>query len=170
MVHLIPRRGGDEIFKFEEKLIDEEMVNKIKLSIEEKLNDILGVKTEVATTLNDFKESYITSEAAKRYHTNKCAFANNIPENKRIIFSKEEALESGKKPCSCVTGKKIPLKEKEKKIEDVEVGLEEVEQKLKKKSEKKVEENNNGKEDNQDNEQEDKKEDVSLDDIADLFK
>jgi len=46
MVHLIPRKEGDKIFNFEEKLIDKEMRQKVKLAVGGRLKELLGVKEE----------------------------------------------------------------------------------------------------------------------------
>lgn len=59
---------------------------------------------------------FVTSNAAKRYHTEKCAFAQNIREENKVYMNEAEAETSGKEPCTCVTGKKIQLKKKENKI------------------------------------------------------
>src|SRR3989344_4406969 len=55
------------------------------------------------------EEIFLTSAKAKRYHKEKCPFAQNIPADNKIILSKEEAEKSARKPCTCVSGKKIPL-------------------------------------------------------------
>jgi len=46
MIHMIPRKGSDGVLEIEEKLIDKEMVKKIKDAVEIKLNEILGIKME----------------------------------------------------------------------------------------------------------------------------
>jgi len=198
VIHIIPRKEGDELLKIDDKILPADMMGKIKLAIQDKLNQLLGVKEEVQHTLKEEKEEtveeekedfednseepeevieeiteeveevieeddsepdeedkYITSATAKRYHKSTCAFAQNITKEKRIHWSKEEAEESSKKPCTCITGKKIPLKKED------EVEPEEVADKPKKKKAKKqeaVESKGN------------KKKEVELDDIADLFK
>jgi len=47
MIHIIPRKEGDGILEAEGKLIDEEMRGKVKSLIEEKFNELLGVKKKV---------------------------------------------------------------------------------------------------------------------------
>ena len=47
MIHLIPRKEGDGILDFQEKLVDAKMRQKVRAAIENKLNEILGVKKEV---------------------------------------------------------------------------------------------------------------------------
>lgn len=58
MLHLIPRKEGDGIIKFEEKLIDKEMLNKVKIAIQPKLSEILGIKIEEQKTLDLQEESF----------------------------------------------------------------------------------------------------------------
>ena len=47
MIHIIPRKEDDGILKVEEKLTDQEMRTKVKSLIENKLNELMGVKKEV---------------------------------------------------------------------------------------------------------------------------
>lgn len=47
MIHLIPRKEGDKLFETEEKLVDDESRKKIKVAVENKLNQVLGIKREV---------------------------------------------------------------------------------------------------------------------------
>ena len=65
--------------------------------------------------------SFVTSAAAKRFHTEKCPFAKNIPDEKKIHISAEDAESEGKKPCTC-TGlvKKIDKGVREKSTKKVE--------------------------------------------------
>ncbi len=125
MIHLIPRKAGDRLLQAEERLVGAEMVLKVKTAIESKLLGLLGGKkvvpkekedsqkeemTEAKAQLKEREpEIFITSAAAKRYHKEKCPFAQNIPLENKIILSKEEAEQSARKPCTCVSGKKIPL-------------------------------------------------------------
>lgn len=119
MIHLFPRKSGDKVLAAEERLIAEEMAMKVKAAIEKKLLALLGGKKEIRAR-EEYKETktlplaekpefFITSAKAKRYHKEKCAFAQNIPAENKIILSKEEAEQSARKPCTCVSGKKIPL-------------------------------------------------------------
>src|SRR3989344_3389137 len=119
MVHLIPRKSGDGLMPAEERLVGAEMAAKVKGAIEKKLLALLGEKKEIRKDEISKSESwpskqhepeiFITSAAAKRYHKEKCPFAQNIPAENKIILSKEEAEKSARKPCTCVSGKKIPL-------------------------------------------------------------
>ncbi len=47
MIHLIPRKEGDKLFDIEESLVDSETRNKVKVAVENKLNQVLGIKREV---------------------------------------------------------------------------------------------------------------------------
>lgn len=107
------------------------------------------------------EDKFITSSKAKRYHQVNCAFAQNISEDKRIYITEEEAKEQGKRPCTCITGKKIPMdKESEKPAKKKE----EVPKKDKKTEHKQI------KSAEDDAEPKEESGDVSLDDIADLLK
>ena len=106
------------------------------------------------------EEIFLTSAKAKRYHKEKCPFAQNIPADNKIILSKEEAEKSARKPCTCVSGKKIPLvkpsKAAEKKNDDASRKPAQKQTQALPKPSVPIK--------NQ------KKDGVSLDDIADLFK
>ncbi len=47
MLHLIPRKEGDKLFELEEKLVEREARTKIKIAVENKLNQVLKIKREV---------------------------------------------------------------------------------------------------------------------------
>ena len=47
MVHIIPRREGDHLISFDEKLIDEELRKKVKLVVEKRFNQLMGIEKEV---------------------------------------------------------------------------------------------------------------------------
>lgn len=122
ILHLIPRKSGDGVLDLPEKIIPEEIIEKVKGAVESNLNELLGLQKEnivIAAVQEELlpkpkDEKFTTSSAAKRYHKEKCAFAQNIPEDKKVILTKEEVITSGKEPCTCVTGKRIPLKKKSK--------------------------------------------------------
>lgn len=129
LIHVFPRKTGDGILSIEEKLLPQEMVIKVRTAIETKLLKFLGLKKAAKSEPKNIvgmnaevvdqeirleaqpaeKELFITSVAAKRYHKEKCPFAQNIPAANKLIFSPEEAEKSGRKPCTCVSGKRIPL-------------------------------------------------------------
>ncbi len=44
ILHLIPRKDGDPILDVEEKLIDKKIQANVKVAVEDKLNELLGVK------------------------------------------------------------------------------------------------------------------------------
>jgi histidine triad (HIT) family protein len=80
-------------------------------------------------TLDKKEETYWTSAKAKRYHTPKCPFAQNIPKEKLIVLDEGQAIASGRKACTCVSGKKIPLTPSQEKIsETIAVANEQVEE------------------------------------------
>lgn len=124
LLHLIPRKTGDGVIQAEERLVGQEMTLKVKAAIEKKMVALLGGKKVIPkeeSKKEDRKEAkplpapeqepefFITSAAAKRYHKEKCPFAQNIPQENKVVLSKEEAEQSARKPCTCVSGKKIPL-------------------------------------------------------------
>jgi len=47
MLHLIPRKEGDKSFELEEKLVESETRNKVKVAVENKLNLVLNIKRGV---------------------------------------------------------------------------------------------------------------------------
>jgi histidine triad (HIT) family protein len=51
MIHLVPRKDGDGLFPSEEKVINQELVSKIKVAITPALNKLLGVVNDEQTTL-----------------------------------------------------------------------------------------------------------------------
>ncbi len=169
MIHVIPRKEGDSLLAIDEKLIDHELIAKIKSVLEPALKSILEKGGEKKPELKREKkaspeeqrkeepEHFITSATAKRYHKEKCPFAQNIPAGSKVVFSKEQALQSGKEPCTCVTGRKIPLK---KPPEGATAKEKEPEKKMK----------SEGMKEKTKREEAENTEDVSLDDIADLFK
>lgn len=50
LIHIIPRKPGDALFNVDERLIDKEMVAKVKQAIEPKLNTVLGIKKDIVFT------------------------------------------------------------------------------------------------------------------------
>ena len=162
MIHLFPRRGNDGVLKAEERLVGEDMAVKVKAAIEKKLLELLGstkltprmekpaaAKEELQQKEIVVEEKFITSAAAKRYHREKCAFAQNIPAENKIILSKEEAEKSARKPCTCVSGRKIPLVKPASTLHKTKTG-----------TKAKIEIN----------QKKERKEEASLDDIAKLFR
>ena len=168
-LHLIPRKAGDGIIPAEERLMGAEMALKVKTAIEKKLLMLLGGKKEIPreeSKKEEMKEArvqpatepeiFVTSAAAKRYHKEKCAFAQNIPLENKVVLSKEEAERSARKPCTCVSGKRIPLVKPDQRLGKIE----------QKKELKKAKPSKQKKEDKPKR----AKEKASLDDIANLFR
>lgn len=50
MIHLIPRKEGDELFPVQEKIIDKAMQEKVKMAVINRLNGVLGIKKEVVAS------------------------------------------------------------------------------------------------------------------------
>ncbi len=46
MMHIIPRKEGDGIFKLEEKILEKEMLSKIQGALQDKINGLFGVSTQ----------------------------------------------------------------------------------------------------------------------------
>lgn len=75
----------------------------IKAKIECK--PVVKTKTIVKTKLVRPKKvnKYVSSKTSKKFHIEACPFAQNIkPKSKKFYKSKNEALNSGLKPCNCV--------------------------------------------------------------------
>ncbi|MBI2582471.1 HIT family protein [Candidatus Woesearchaeota archaeon] len=116
ILHLIPRKSGDTLLNQEEKLVDQQMVEKVKIAVEGKLQILLGKKEmPKKEPVIVAEEKYLTSASAKRYHRQNCAFAQNIPEENKVWLSRESATSSAREPCTCVSGKRIPLSKDGKK-------------------------------------------------------
>jgi histidine triad (HIT) family protein len=127
MLHIIPRRPGDNVAALDipVKEFSKDKIEGAKKSVQSKINMLFKVKPAEKEEIKKEmpkeeelpkkqEEKFITSEKAKRYHRQNCAFAQNIKEEKRIYITEAEAKVSGKKPCTCITGKKIPLKKESK--------------------------------------------------------
>lgn len=115
MLHLIPRKEGDKLMETEEKLVDDENRTKVKVAVENRLNQVLGIKREVV----DVEES--KTPAAEKIITEK--------KNKPAPADEEKSSDQKPKKSATKTLKKEPAQTSR-----------------------------------------DSKEDVSLDDIANLFK
>ena len=62
MIHIIPRKDGDGIFNIEERLIDNEMIEKVASLVEVKFNELMGIKKEVLEVKAEEKEEHETKE------------------------------------------------------------------------------------------------------------
>jgi len=152
MIHVIPRKEGDNLkMEMPEKPISDsdakQIIDRLKPAIEKALGPGTEEK-EGAAEKKPKKESeekpgeeaeekpkakagkFITSEKARRFHTEECPFAQKIPEDSRIYISEDEAEEQGKLACSCTGLKKTKkkAKKKEKKKPEAEEEPEEKEE------------------------------------------
>jgi len=148
MIHLIPRKDGDKIIDDTEKLIERSMQEKVRIAVQDKILSLMGVEKQ--TTLKDLKKD-INNELGEDEPED-----DEEPKAEVIDDDEDETqndLEE-KKPVSKSKAKKkaIPKskKSKSKKIEEDDGGN----------SEDNIFDDNNKSKD----------EDVTLDDIANLFK
>lgn len=93
MIHLIPRKEGDKLLPTEEKLVDDDARKKVKVAIENKLNQVLGIKREVVNV----KETKTTPEKQVTEKKNKPAQAEEETEEK-VPAQKKEPKKSAPKP------------------------------------------------------------------------
>lgn len=66
MIHLIPRKEGDKLLETEEKLVDSDTRNKVKVAVENKLNLVLGIKREVVNVEPPSSQEKIKPETKKK--------------------------------------------------------------------------------------------------------
>jgi len=134
MVHIIPRKENDDVgLMIPQNNISEQDLDALQQRLATRVQELLGGTSEFSKPpfteqkphaeeikpiiqkisgspiLVPEDEKFITSNKAKRYHQSKCPFAQNIPKEDCLYGSREELENKGKKPCTCVTGKKIPL-------------------------------------------------------------
>jgi len=198
MIHIIPRKEGDNVkLAIPEKTMSEadskQVIARLKPAIEKMLGarekkeeekkapkeEKAAEKKEAEEAKEEKKEKpeekeakprkYITSEKARRFHTDKCPFAQKIPEDSRVYVTEDEAETKEKLPCSC-TGIK---KEKEKPKKKLKMKEEkEPEEELEEKEEETEEETEEPEEEEPEEEAEEKEgaeEGISLDDIGRLL-
>jgi histidine triad (HIT) family protein len=70
-LHLIPRKEGDQVLDLNEKIIEKEMVTKVKTAVEGKLLDLLGIKKEKIKEksmgeMNEEPKEKITKKTTKK--------------------------------------------------------------------------------------------------------
>ncbi|MBN2421061.1 HIT domain-containing protein [Candidatus Woesearchaeota archaeon] len=134
MIHIIPRNEHDRIACFElpEKSIPDSDLKKMQqifakvlgTKIEPVAEKIIETKSEPQQTrqisIPNFssQKKYITSEKAKRFHVEKCPFAEKITGKSRIYLTEEEARRT-RDPCSC-TGM-ISKKGRKKQLEKINI-------------------------------------------------
>jgi histidine triad (HIT) family protein len=132
MLHILPRKEGDQLLNLDETLIDKELQQNIVVTVGNKLNEILGIKKEkvpVQKTLTDEPEPEVKESKEPLEETQE-------PEEKVEVSNHSEEEHTSEEPES-----EEPEVEKK---EDIFAPKEEPEEK--------------------------DDEDVSLDDIANLFK
>jgi histidine triad (HIT) family protein len=96
MIHLIPRREDDNVLNFEEKLHTEAQ-KKVKVAIENKLNEVLGVSKEVVHLEEAQKEGQIDVEpAGEEPLTSEVPEAKETPETEQPEEEQEEKEEDEK--------------------------------------------------------------------------
>jgi histidine triad (HIT) family protein len=85
MIHLIPRKEDDQLLNLEEKFIEPEMVKKVKVAVENKLNELLGIKKVIVeeSQLEEGKEE-------KKDKTDKVKNKKNIDETNQDEESDSE--------------------------------------------------------------------------------
>ncbi len=128
MLHLIPRKDDDKILDIEEKLIDTETRKKVKLAVEKRLNELLGIKKEVV----DVSEKEAVEPAKTRDEQTEIDHDDDGSDNKIVEEVKEKKSKTkGKKPAAKnksnqkkvkskeIKGKKEEIKEPEDKEESV---------------------------------------------------
>ena len=165
IVHLIPRKEGDGVMTINEHSLDEAKCIKAKIAIENRLNELLGVKKEVIDTESDIDIGSKKEESKKPIKDSLAAQSRSKNKEKKEDQESRESLE-----------KKEDKKNKKKEITESNT-----------KSSKKNKDLMNDSEDSDDKDTADKdtadkkdstlkkdhaddKDEVSLDDIANLFK
>ncbi|NQV91880.1 HIT domain-containing protein [Candidatus Woesearchaeota archaeon] len=158
MIHLIPRKDGDKIIDDTEKLIEGSMQEKVRIAVQDKILSLMGVEKQ--TTLKDLKEE-INDELDDD---------DDEPEQETEVVEEDDEDQEEDEPISKtkkgggllsrIESSKVKKKPKAKKSNPKKVEPEE--------DNEESEDDNN--EDNNDDEDESKDEDVTLDDIANLFK
>jgi len=136
MIHIIPRKDGDQLLKLDEKLIDKDMQEKVRITVENKLNELLGIKKKTIEVQEKLEEETINEEGS-----------NQDQDNEEQEEIKKDTVE---------------------KVEDQE----EIDESNKDQKEETEDDDEEQDEEIDDGESDNEKEgkDVSLDDIANLFK
>ncbi|MBS3166442.1 HIT domain-containing protein [Candidatus Woesearchaeota archaeon] len=115
MVHIIPRREGDHLIPFDEKLIDEELRKKVKLAVEKRFNQLMGIEKEVVDAveiippkpLKDVKRRNEDREMTEEYEesaekeeklkskkktSKKKEVESEVPISHKLLHKKEEEI------------------------------------------------------------------------------
>ena len=156
MIHVIPRKEGDELLKINESLLDSELRQKVKSAVEQKLNELMGVKKKIV----EVQEKLDDSEQKKKEKKKEVKVKSAVEEE-----DQGNAEETEDEDSEDDTEEEV----KEDEFEDDE------ESKETDGSDDK--EDNSEDEDNEDNEESEETEDdekdegdANLDEIANLFK
>ena len=123
MLHVIPRKEGDKILEFEERLVPPELLQKIKMVVEAKLNEKLGVKKE-SKPKEEEKKVELKSFPREVKTAEETAPAPE-EEKEEVILEAEEPEQKPKEKVKKFSGpKKNPSKSKTK--EDKDVSLDDI--------------------------------------------
>ncbi len=141
LIHIIPRREGDGLFKDKEKLISKDLQHKTKVAIEGKLKELLGISTEVVDT-EEKEEVEVIKEPKPKKKVKKKA-------KKKKEEKEEDDTESEDSDSSAAPAEVEHLGELRDPIDD--------------------EDDNEGNPIEVEDDEEENDGDVSLDDIANLF-
>jgi histidine triad (HIT) family protein len=155
MIHIIPRKDSDKLLDLNEKLIDKDMQEKVRIAVGNKLNELLGVKKKIISVQEKLVEDSNDSEGSDQDND-----AENGTDNEQEV--KETKNQEEEK--DNLAGNDDPDKDSEDENDGNEGSendqLEEQED---------IDEDYEKNEENLDKDNEEDK-DVSLDDIANLFK
>ncbi|PIN76729.1 hypothetical protein COV17_01335 [Candidatus Woesearchaeota archaeon CG10_big_fil_rev_8_21_14_0_10_36_11] len=88
MIHIIPRKDGDQVLDLKDKVIDKELVHKVQSAVENKLNEHLGVKKEVVDVEKHKLEPVKKSSQKKKSQSEE----KDTPE-KDLLDTEEDEIE-----------------------------------------------------------------------------
>jgi histidine triad (HIT) family protein len=66
MIHIIPRKEGDELLTVNESLLDKDLRQKVKSAVQPKLNELMGVKKEVVEVQEKLDEPKKKNKSVKK--------------------------------------------------------------------------------------------------------
>ncbi len=93
MIHLIPRKEGDKLLEAEEKLIDRDTRSKIKVAVENKLNQVLGIKRKIVEVEEKSAESVPEKKSAEPKQPTKKVKKEKKAEEKRSPTGEDVSLD-----------------------------------------------------------------------------
>ncbi len=96
LIHLIPRKEGDKVLDLQEKLIDQEILHKVKTAIENKLNEVLSIKTEIVS-VEETVEKATEEEAGAKERTDKLETGKAAKNTKKMKTKRETKAKKGTK-------------------------------------------------------------------------